>query len=92
MNIQTLNYVLLNTRATGATPQSVQPPRHGLDHRDIGVRLPDGAKYFPLLHSTLVILGLTLSPIQGVKVKVKLTLEHDTKAQRGTRGIALLFL
>ena len=28
----------------------------------------------------------------GVKVKVKLTLEQATKAQRGSRGIALLFL
>ena len=27
-----------------------------------------------------------------VKVKVKLTLEQTTKAQRGSRGIALLFL
>jgi hypothetical protein len=26
------------------------------------------------------------------KVKVKLTLEQSTKAQRGSRGIALLFL
>jgi hypothetical protein len=27
-----------------------------------------------------------------VKVKVKFTLEQDTKAQRGSRGTALLFL
>ena len=27
-----------------------------------------------------------------VKVKVKVTLEHAMKAQRGSRGIALLFL
>jgi len=27
-----------------------------------------------------------------VKVKVKFTLEQPTKAQRGSRGIALLFL
>jgi hypothetical protein len=27
-----------------------------------------------------------------VKVKVKFTLEQTTKAQRGSRGIALLFL
>jgi hypothetical protein len=27
-----------------------------------------------------------------VKVKVKFTLEQDTKAQRGSSGIALLFL
>ena len=30
--------------------------------------------------------------IVKVKVKVKFTLEQDTKAQRGIRGIALLFL
>jgi len=29
---------------------------------------------------------------QKVKVKVKSTLEQATKAQRGSRGIALLFL
>jgi hypothetical protein len=28
----------------------------------------------------------------GVKVKVKFTLEQAMKAQRGSRGIALLFL
>jgi hypothetical protein len=28
----------------------------------------------------------------GVKVKVKFTLEQATKAQRGSTGIALLFL
>ena len=28
----------------------------------------------------------------GVKVKVKFTLEETTKVQRGSRGIALLFL
>jgi hypothetical protein len=28
----------------------------------------------------------------AVKVKVKFTLEQATKAQRGSRGIALLFL
>jgi hypothetical protein len=27
-----------------------------------------------------------------VKVKIKVTLEQPTKAQRGSRGIALLFL
>jgi hypothetical protein len=27
-----------------------------------------------------------------VKVRVKVTLEHATEAQRGSRGIALLFL
>jgi hypothetical protein len=27
-----------------------------------------------------------------VKVKVEFTLEHTTKAQRGSRGIAVLFL
>jgi hypothetical protein len=30
--------------------------------------------------------------VNVVKVKVKFTLEQATKAQRGTRGIALLFL
>jgi predicted secreted Zn-dependent protease len=29
---------------------------------------------------------------QSVKVKVKVTLEQATKAQRGSRGIAVLFL
>jgi hypothetical protein len=29
--------------------------------------------------------------VSGVKVKVKVTLEQATKAQRGSRGIALLF-
>jgi hypothetical protein len=32
---------------------------------------------------------MVMSP---VKVKVKFTLEQDTKAQMGRRGIALLFL
>jgi len=31
-------------------------------------------------------------PAPSVKVKVKFTLEQATKAQRGSRGIALLFL
>jgi len=31
-------------------------------------------------------------PLGNVKVKVKFTLEQATKAQRGSRGIALLFL
>jgi hypothetical protein len=30
--------------------------------------------------------------MMGVKVKVKVTLEQATKAQRGSSGIALLFL
>jgi hypothetical protein len=33
-----------------------------------------------------------LRRFQGVKEKVKFTLEQTTKAQRGSRGIALLFL
>jgi len=33
-----------------------------------------------------------LSRYWFVKVKVKFTLEHATKIQRGSRGIALLFL
>jgi hypothetical protein len=33
----------------------------------------------------------TRSVFTKVKVKVKLTLEQATKAQRGSRGIALLF-
>ena len=32
------------------------------------------------------------SELRKVKVKVKFTLEQATKAQRGSRGIALLFL
>jgi hypothetical protein len=34
----------------------------------------------------------TLLELEGTKVKVKVTLEHAMKAQRGSRGIALLFL
>jgi hypothetical protein len=30
--------------------------------------------------------------VSGIVVKVKLSLEQATKAQRGSRGIALLFL
>jgi len=30
--------------------------------------------------------------MESIKVKVMLTLEQATKAQRGSRGIALLFL
>ena len=30
--------------------------------------------------------------ISNVKIKVKVTLEHSTMAQKGSRGIALLFL
>ena len=30
--------------------------------------------------------------VESLKVKVKVTLEQATKAQRGSRGIALLFL
>ena len=33
-----------------------------------------------------------LRRIQGVKEKVKFTLEQTTNAQRGSRGIALIFL
>jgi hypothetical protein len=33
-----------------------------------------------------------VSETQIVKVNVKVTLEQPTKAQRGSRGIALLFL
>jgi hypothetical protein len=36
--------------------------------------------------------GLKYSFLLKVKVKVKFTLEEATKAQRGSRGIALLFL
>ena len=43
---------------------------------------------FPL--SSRPTLGHTHPPIQWVKVKV--TLEQATKAQRGSRGIAILFL
>ena len=35
---------------------------------------------------------LVTSPERKVKVKVKFTLEQATKAQRGSRGTALLFL
>ena len=34
---------------------------------------------------------MPLAITQGSKVKVKVTLEHATKAQRGDTGIALLF-
>ena len=37
-------------------------------------------------------LHLTACEVAGVKVKVKITLEQATKFQRGSRGIALLFL
>jgi hypothetical protein len=30
--------------------------------------------------------------LQGLKVKVEFTLEQATKAQRGSKGIAILFL
>jgi hypothetical protein len=36
--------------------------------------------------------GITVSFNLYIKVKVKVTLEQVTKAQRGSRGIALLFL
>ena len=37
--------------------------------------------------------GYSVSPIKGkVKFKVKFSLERATKAQSGSRGIALLFL
>jgi hypothetical protein len=37
--------------------------------------------------------GSSLSPFhQEVKIKVKFSLEQAMKAQRGSRGIALLFL
>ena len=39
-----------------------------------------------------VILKLIRAKDLKVKVKVKLNLEQATKAQRGSRGIALLFL
>jgi hypothetical protein len=35
--------------------------------------------------------GLSAVPRQSIKVKVQLTSEQATKAQRGIRGIALLF-
>lgn len=34
----------------------------------------------------------TVCSFKGVQVKVKFTLEQALKAQRGTKGIALLFL
>jgi len=49
---------------------------------------------FPLTHSQKSPFNLYLISVVGskVKVKVKITLEQATKAQRGSRGIALLFL
>jgi hypothetical protein len=35
---------------------------------------------------------MTTGCVDGIKVKVKFTLEQATKAQRGSRGIALIFL
>jgi hypothetical protein len=35
---------------------------------------------------------MTTTNIKGKKVKVKFSLEQAMKAQRGSRGIALLFL
>ena len=43
-------------------------------------------------HSSIWVLGLIHLRIQWVKVKVKVSLEQATKAQRGSRCIALLFL
>jgi hypothetical protein len=37
-------------------------------------------------------ISLVIGVLEKEKVKVKLTLEQDTKAQRESRGIALLFL
>jgi len=39
-----------------------------------------------------LIFGFTLSTIEYKAGKLKFTLEQATKAQRGSRGIALLFL
>jgi hypothetical protein len=40
----------------------------------------------------LALIQLHISATSGCKVKVKVTLEQATKAQRGSIGIALLFL
>ena len=40
----------------------------------------------------LLFLVVTMCNVYAVKVKVKFTLELATKAQRGSRGITLLFL
>jgi hypothetical protein len=49
--------------------------------------------YAPTLAVTgLLISNITTVQIITMKVKVKFTLEQATKAHRGIRGIALLFL
>jgi len=46
------------------------------------------------LFDELAIMGTeqAVAPFLVVEVEVKFTLEHATKAQRGSTGIALLFL
>jgi hypothetical protein len=40
----------------------------------------------------MVLLGTVMRVVVVLKVKVNFTLEQATKVQRGSRGIALLFL
>jgi hypothetical protein len=46
-----------------------------------------------IIFTSLGVLMLASITVEmGLKVKVKVTLEQSTKAQKGNRGIALLFL
>jgi hypothetical protein len=55
------------------------------DHPDIGGKMLK-------VQCELVPVSITFVLKLKVKVKVKVTLEQSTKAQRGSSGIALLFL
>jgi hypothetical protein len=49
--------------------------------------------FLPFILNVSVLTGwIFVKLYAGVKVKVKFTLEEATKAQRGSRGIAILFL
>jgi hypothetical protein len=63
---------------------------------DVGARWILAGSFTPRLYQTEEELNRKLDGSQGqcglLKVKVKITQEEATKAQRGSRGIALLFL
>jgi hypothetical protein len=59
-------------------------PDSGYDRYDSQPLLPNSTYW-------LVLLTETHDALSG-KVKVKVTLEQATKAQKGSRGIAILFL
>ena len=71
-----------------STPTSPQwSPSLRFPHQD-PIHPPSPHPYAPHVHP----ISFSIESINTVKVKVKVTLEQVTKAQRGSRGVALLFL